>query len=37
MPNNVIADTSCFIILSKINEVNLLQEVYGEVYTNIRN
>ena len=29
----IIADTSCFIILSKINEMELLHQVYGEIIT----
>ncbi|MDB5132461.1 MAG: hypothetical protein JWR02_2210 [Mucilaginibacter sp.] len=33
MPDVVIADTSCFIILSNINELNLLKEVYGKIIT----
>ena len=31
----IISDTSCFIILSKINELNLLQELYGEIVTTL--
>ncbi|HTD41310.1 MAG TPA: hypothetical protein VK671_11865 [Mucilaginibacter sp.] len=33
MPDVVIADTSCLIILSNINELNLLQKVYGGIMT----
>src|ERR1700743_2084222 len=33
MPDVVIADTSCFIILSNINELDLLQKVYGTIIT----
>jgi predicted nucleic acid-binding protein len=33
MPDVVIADTTCFIILSNINELNLLKSVYGEITT----
>lgn len=33
----VIADTSCFIILSKIGELTLLRDVYGEVLTTVEN
>ncbi len=29
----VIADTSCFILLDKIGELNLLLSIYGKVYT----
>jgi predicted nucleic acid-binding protein len=29
----VIADTSCFILLDKINELHLLKEVFSEVTT----
>ena len=29
----VIADTSCFILLVKINEIELLRNVYASVYT----
>ena len=35
MPRVIISDTSCFIILSKIGELNLLQKVYGEVATTV--
>lgn len=36
MPRNtIIADTSCFIVLSKIGELDLLQKVYGQVTTTI--
>jgi predicted nucleic acid-binding protein len=35
MPKTIIADTSCFIILSKINELNLLQQLYSEIYTTV--
>ncbi|MDB4901906.1 MAG: hypothetical protein JWQ63_1187 [Mucilaginibacter sp.] len=33
MPDIVIADTSCFILLSNINELSLLHKVYGEIIT----
>jgi predicted nucleic acid-binding protein len=33
MPDVVIADTSCFITLSNINELDLLQKVYSNVIT----
>ena len=33
MPDVVIADTSCFIILSNINEIDLLLKVYGKIIT----
>ncbi len=33
MPKVIISDTSCFIILSKIDELRLLQQVYGVVIT----
>jgi len=33
MPKTIISDASCFIILSKIGEMDLLQKVYGEVIT----
>lgn len=33
MPNIIIADTSCFIILSKIDELDLLQKIYGQIFT----
>lgn len=29
----IIADTSCFIVLTKIGEIDLLQKIYGEVFT----
>ncbi len=33
MLKTVISDTSCFIVLSKINRLELLRELYGKVYT----
>ncbi len=33
MPKTIIADTSCFIILSKINELSLLKSLYSSVTT----
>jgi len=33
MPKTIISDTSCFIILSKIGELDLLNKVYGEIVT----
>ncbi len=33
MHSVVIADTSCFILLLKINEIELLQKLYSRVYT----
>lgn len=33
MPKFVISDTSCFIVLSNIGEIDLLHKVYGNVYT----
>lgn len=33
MPKTVIADTSCFIVLEKINELSLLNMIYREVIT----
>jgi len=35
MPKVIISDTSCFIILSKIDEMSLLQKVYGHVVTTL--
>jgi hypothetical protein len=35
MPKTIISDTSCFIILSKINELDLLYKVYGQITTTI--
>lgn len=35
MPKVIISDTSCFIILSKIDEMNLLENVYGRVVTTV--
>ncbi len=35
MPKTIISDTSCFIILSKIGELNLLQKVYGQIITTV--
>ena len=33
MPKTIISDTSCFIILSKIGALELLQMVYGQIIT----
>ena len=33
MHKTIIADTSCFIILTKIGELELLQRVYGQIVT----
>ncbi|WP_445730845.1 DUF3368 domain-containing protein [Mariniflexile sp.] len=33
MPKTIISDTSCLIILSKIEALGLLQKVYGEIIT----
>ncbi len=33
MPRIVISDTSTLIIFHKINELNLLEQVYGELIT----
>ena len=33
MPRTIIADTSCFIVLAKINELHLLQKIYGHILT----
>ena len=33
MPKTIISDTSCFIILSNIGELDLLQKVYGHIIT----
>ena len=33
MHKTIISDTSCFIILSKINELDLLKKVYGQIFT----
>ncbi len=35
MPKTIISDSSCFIILTNIGELDLLQKVYGEVVTTI--
>jgi predicted nucleic acid-binding protein len=35
MPETIISDTSCFIILSNIEELDLLQKVYGQVITTV--
>ena len=35
MPKAIISDTSCFIILANIGELELLQKVYGKVITTI--
>ena len=33
MPKTIISDTSCFIILTNIGELDLLHKVYGEIVT----
>lgn len=33
MPKTILSDTSCFILLSKIGELDLLQKLYGEIFT----
>ncbi|MFC2087585.1 DUF3368 domain-containing protein [Bacteroidota bacterium] len=33
MPDIIISDTSCFIILTKIKELDLLHKVYGQIIT----
>jgi predicted nucleic acid-binding protein len=33
MPRTIISDTSCLIVLSKINELELLYKVYGQIIT----
>jgi predicted nucleic acid-binding protein len=35
MHKTIISDTSCFIILSKIDELDLLQKLYGQIITTI--
>jgi predicted nucleic acid-binding protein len=31
MPNVIVSDTSCLILLSKIGELELLERLYGEI------
>ena len=33
MPKAIISDTSCFIVLTNIGELDLLQKVYGQIVT----
>jgi predicted nucleic acid-binding protein len=35
MPKTIISDTSCFIVLSNIGELNLLHKVYGQIVTTV--
>jgi predicted nucleic acid-binding protein len=35
MPKTIISDTSCFIILTNIGELDLLHKVYGQILTTI--
>ena len=35
MLKTIISDTSCFIVLTNIGELNLLQKIYGQVVTTI--
>lgn len=33
MPKAIISDTSCFIVLTNIGKLDLLQKVYGQIIT----
>ncbi len=33
MPKAIISDTSCFIVLTKINELEILHRLYGQIIT----
>ena len=33
MPKTIISDTSCFIVFDKINELDLLYKIYGQIIT----
>ena len=33
MPKTIVSDTSCFIILANIGEMDLLQKTFGEIIT----
>jgi len=35
MPKTIVSDTSCFIILSNIGEIDLLYKTYGQIITTI--
>ncbi len=35
MPKTIISDTSCFILLSRIGELELLQKIYGQILTTL--
>ena len=35
MPKTIISDTSCFILLTNIGELDILQKVYGEIVTTV--
>ena len=35
MHKTIISDTSCFIVLANIGELDLLQKVYGKIITTI--
>jgi predicted nucleic acid-binding protein len=35
MPKTIISDTSCFIILTNIGELDLLHKVYGSIFTTV--
>ena len=35
MPNIIISDTSCLIILTKINALELLPKIYKTIYTTV--
>ncbi len=35
MPKTIISDTSCFIVLTNIGELDLLQKVYGQIVTTV--
>lgn len=35
MPKTIVSDTSCFIVLTNIGELDLLQKVYGQIITTV--
>ena len=37
MPKIIISDTSCFIVLTNIGELDLLHKVYGQIITTVDN
>ena len=33
MPDTIISDSSCLIVFDKMNELSILKELYGKIFT----